>query len=224
MAGGRAHRRPVCDQLRGGVRIYARRRRRTERSWASRKRPAGAFPQANAIWLSRRCTNSAAASASGACFGFLPSADCRSPFSAARSLSSATRGSPRRSHERATTSAATAGAGKSISDLNEDEERERIARAVELIARTTGERPLGWYCRYGPSENTRRLLVEEGGFLYDSDAYNDELPYWVEVGRQAASCRALYDGCERRKVRAARRIRFAVGLRDLSEGHLRSTL
>jgi peptidoglycan/xylan/chitin deacetylase (PgdA/CDA1 family) len=65
--------------------------------------------------------------------------------------------------------------------LSEDEERERIARAVASIARTTGERPVGWYCRYGPSENTRRLLVEEGGFLYDSDAYNDELPYWVSV-------------------------------------------
>jgi putative urate catabolism protein len=66
--------------------------------------------------------------------------------------------------------------------LNEAQERERIARAVESIARTTGERPLGWYCRFGPGENTRRLLVEEGGFLYDSDSYNDELPYWVEVG------------------------------------------
>ena len=44
-----------------------------------------------------------------------------------------------------------------------------------------GERPLGWYCRTGPSVNTRRLLVEEGGFLYDSDAYNDELPYWQTV-------------------------------------------
>jgi allantoinase len=66
--------------------------------------------------------------------------------------------------------------------LEEQEERERIARAVQSIARTTGERPLGWYCRYGQSENTRRLLVEEGGFLYDSDAYNDELPYWTEVG------------------------------------------
>ncbi|HXE25501.1 MAG TPA: allantoinase PuuE [Roseiarcus sp.] len=65
--------------------------------------------------------------------------------------------------------------------LSEDEERERIARAIESIKRTIGERPLGWYCRYGPSENTRRLLVEEGGFLYDSDAYNDELPYWVDV-------------------------------------------
>ncbi len=66
--------------------------------------------------------------------------------------------------------------------LSADEERERIGRAVATIARLTGQRPLGWYCRFGPSENTRRLLVEEGGFLYDSDAYNDELPYWTEVG------------------------------------------
>jgi len=49
------------------------------------------------------------------------------------------------------------------------------------MKKTVGERPLGWYCRSGPSVNTRRLLVEEGGFLYDSDAYNDELPYWVRV-------------------------------------------
>jgi allantoinase len=63
--------------------------------------------------------------------------------------------------------------------LSEAEEREHIRRAVESLAKTTGSRPLGWYCRYGPSVNTRRLLVEEGGFLYDSDAYNDELPYWV---------------------------------------------
>lgn len=65
--------------------------------------------------------------------------------------------------------------------LSEQEEREQIARAVESIAALTGQRPLGWYCRYGPSENTRRLLVEEGGFLYDSDAYNDELPYWTKI-------------------------------------------
>jgi peptidoglycan/xylan/chitin deacetylase (PgdA/CDA1 family) len=53
---------------------------------------------------------------------------------------------------------------------------------VESINALTGHRPDGWYCRYGPSVNTRRLLAEEGGFLYDSDAYNDELPYWVTVG------------------------------------------
>jgi len=65
--------------------------------------------------------------------------------------------------------------------LSEDEERQHIRKAVASLTQTTGQRPLGWYCRYGPSTNTRRLLVEEGGFLYDSDAYNDELPYWVGV-------------------------------------------
>ncbi|HYU11673.1 MAG TPA: polysaccharide deacetylase family protein [Stellaceae bacterium] len=67
-------------------------------------------------------------------------------------------------------------------ELAEPEERDQIARAVALIRETTGKPTLGWYCRYAPSENTRRLVVENGGFLYDSDAYNDELPYWVRVG------------------------------------------
>ncbi|HXT80081.1 MAG TPA: polysaccharide deacetylase family protein, partial [Acetobacteraceae bacterium] len=66
-------------------------------------------------------------------------------------------------------------------DLSEEVERARIARAVASLRTTMGERPLGWYCRSGPSVNTRRLLVEEGGFLYDSDAYDDELPYWTTV-------------------------------------------
>jgi allantoinase len=66
--------------------------------------------------------------------------------------------------------------------MSPDVEREQIRRAVAAIAQTTGERPFGWYCRYAASENTRRLLVEEGGFLYDSDSYADELPYWVDVG------------------------------------------
>jgi allantoinase len=66
-------------------------------------------------------------------------------------------------------------------DMQEDFEREEIRKAVESIARTVGERPHGWNSRYGPSLNTRRLLAEEGGFLYDSDSYDDELPYWVEA-------------------------------------------
>jgi len=66
-------------------------------------------------------------------------------------------------------------------ELDEDEERRHIHLAVTSLTKTIGERPLGWYCRSAPSVNTRRLLVEEGGFLYDSDAYNDELPYWVRV-------------------------------------------
>lgn len=65
--------------------------------------------------------------------------------------------------------------------MGEEEERAQMRRAVASIERTIGERPLGWYCRYAPSENTRRLVVEEGGFLYDSDAYNDDLPYWAVV-------------------------------------------
>jgi putative urate catabolism protein len=66
--------------------------------------------------------------------------------------------------------------------LTEEEERSHIRMAVESLTRTIGRRPLGWFCRSSPSVNTRRLVVEEGGFLYDSDTYNDELPYWVDVG------------------------------------------
>jgi len=65
--------------------------------------------------------------------------------------------------------------------LTEADERDHIQRAIASFERIMGERPLGWYCRYGPSVNTRRLVVAEGGFLYDSDAYDDELPYWVKV-------------------------------------------
>jgi allantoinase len=63
--------------------------------------------------------------------------------------------------------------------LSADEERRHIRLAIESLQKTIGARPLGWYCRYGPSINTRRLVMEEGGFLYDSDAYNDDLPYYV---------------------------------------------
>jgi hypothetical protein len=66
--------------------------------------------------------------------------------------------------------------------MTREQEREHIRRAVSSFERTWGERPEGWYCRHGPSVNTRELLVEEGGFLYDSDAYNDDLPYFNEVG------------------------------------------
>ncbi|MDD9981475.1 MAG: polysaccharide deacetylase family protein [Gammaproteobacteria bacterium] len=67
-------------------------------------------------------------------------------------------------------------------ELDDATERTRIRDTVESIRETVGARPLGWYCRYGPSLNTRRLLVEEGGFVYDSDSYADELPFWMSVG------------------------------------------
>jgi len=70
-------------------------------------------------------------------------------------------------------------------ELSEDEEREHIRKAVASFQTIIGERPLGWYCRYGAGVNTRRLITEEGGFLYDSDYYGDELPFWKTVGGKA---------------------------------------
>jgi len=68
--------------------------------------------------------------------------------------------------------------------MPEEEEREHIRLAIAAIEQACGVRPVGWYTGR-VSDNTRRLVVEEGGFLYDSDDYSDELPFWVEVaGRQ----------------------------------------
>jgi len=65
-------------------------------------------------------------------------------------------------------------------EMPEEVEREHLRKAIAAIERLTGQRPLGWYTgRISPQ--TRRLVTEEGGFLYDSDAYNDDLPYWVEI-------------------------------------------
>jgi putative urate catabolism protein len=66
-------------------------------------------------------------------------------------------------------------------NVPEAEERAHVKRAIEAIERATGSRPVGWYTGRN-SPNTRRLVVEEGGFLYDSDSYADDLPYWVELG------------------------------------------
>lgn len=62
----------------------------------------------------------------------------------------------------------------------EDVEREHIANAVATIERLTGKRPVGWYTGRN-SPNTRRLVAEYGGFLYDADSYADDLPYWEKV-------------------------------------------
>lgn len=65
-------------------------------------------------------------------------------------------------------------------DVPEDVERQHLQKAIEIITDLTGERPLGWYTGR-TSVNTRRLVVEEGGFLYDADDYNDDLPFWIKV-------------------------------------------
>jgi peptidoglycan/xylan/chitin deacetylase (PgdA/CDA1 family) len=65
--------------------------------------------------------------------------------------------------------------------MDEATERRAIARTVDAIARAAGAPPLGWHTRSATSVRTRDLLIEQGGFLYDSDAYNDDLPYVVET-------------------------------------------
>ena len=64
-------------------------------------------------------------------------------------------------------------------DFTEEEERRHIQEAVRLHTELTGERPYGIY-QGKPSDNTLRLVMEEGGFLYSADSYADELPYWIE--------------------------------------------
>ena len=68
----------------------------------------------------------------------------------------------------------------SYQDMDVETEREHLQRAVEIIEDMTGAMPLGWYTGRD-SPNTRQLVVEHGGFLYDSDSYADDLPYWVKV-------------------------------------------
>ena len=79
--------------------------------------------------------------------------------------------------------------------------RAHRARRSRRCRQTVGERPLGWYCRYGPSVNTRRLLVEEGGFLYDQRLLRRRAAVLADGRRQAAPGRALLAHQQRRQVR-----------------------
>ena len=64
--------------------------------------------------------------------------------------------------------------------IPEDEERAHLHQAMVILEQVSGQRPLGWYTGR-TSPNTRRLVAEYGGFLYDADAYDDDLPYWAAV-------------------------------------------
>jgi allantoinase len=63
-------------------------------------------------------------------------------------------------------------------DTPEAEERAHLAEAIRIHKEATGERPLGWYTGR-TSVNTLRAVLDEGGFLYSSDSYADDLPYWI---------------------------------------------
>lgn len=67
----------------------------------------------------------------------------------------------------------------SYQEADIETERKDMREAIEILERVTGNRPLGWYTGRD-SPNTRQLVMEEGGFLYDSDSYADDLPYWVD--------------------------------------------
>ena len=66
--------------------------------------------------------------------------------------------------------------------MDEAAEREHLRRGMEIIERLTGQRALGWYTGRD-SPNTRRLVADHGGFLYDSDYYGDDLPFWTRVAK-----------------------------------------
>lgn len=86
--------------------------------------------------------------------------------------------------------------------MAEEDERALIAKSIDIIQRACGVRPVGWHSRR-PSLNTRRLLVEEGGFWYDSDAYNDDLPYVLEIsGRRHVVLPYSYDTNDMRFTRS----------------------
>ncbi|WP_310622093.1 allantoinase PuuE [Flexibacterium corallicola] len=68
-------------------------------------------------------------------------------------------------------------------DMSPEDERVAIAEAIRLHTEVVGERPRGWYTGRC-SENTVRLVAEEGGFDYVSDTYDDDLPYWLQVGER----------------------------------------
>ncbi|HEY6892872.1 MAG TPA: allantoinase PuuE [Rhodanobacteraceae bacterium] len=74
----------------------------------------------------------------------------------------------------------------SYQNVEEAVERQHLERAVAIIARLTGTPPLGWYTGRD-SPRTRRLVVEHGGFAYDSDSYADDLPYWTRVETRAGT-------------------------------------
>ncbi|WP_395689559.1 allantoinase PuuE [Caenimonas koreensis] len=72
----------------------------------------------------------------------------------------------------------------SYQDMDERTEREHMREAMQIIEQMTGERPRGWYTGRD-SPNTRRLVVDYGGFEYDSDYYGDDLPFWMTVRKSS---------------------------------------
>ena len=108
--------------------------------------------------------------------------------------------------------------------MEREDERASIARTVESLERTTGERTVGWFTRYGPSLNTRQLVVDHGGFIYDSIGMNDDLPYYTTVKGPGGSDMSWpvvpYSMEDQRRPLLARRAVQRRRLLRVPEGHL----
>ena len=108
--------------------------------------------------------------------------------------------------------------------VDEETERQHILMTKETIREQTGEAPVGFYCGR-VSANSRRLAIDCGGLLYDSDAYDDDIPYWLELeGRPPPPRHSLRARHQRHEVQHRQRLRLADGVRRLSLRGLRRAL
>ena len=117
----------------------------------------------------------------------------------------ATRRRSPRSPPAATRSPATACVGSATSSSNPTSSASTWPRRSACMTELTGDAPLGWYTGRD-SPQTRRLVVEHGGFLYDSDSYADDLPYWTRVDGQGPPGGAVHARHQRHEVRLGERI------------------
>ena len=181
LARRRAYRRQHQSQLRGRRRALPARRRRSLRGCAERYRPSrlsrGTQPgrgvgvrirpaqrQLASVAHLQAVRNQDQHSRRGACARIEPGTDARVHGRRPRDSSHGYR-------------------WLDYNEIDEKTEREHIRLGVETIRRLTGEAPVGWF-NGRPSINTRRLLVEHGGFLYDRDYLGDELPFWTRFGKR----------------------------------------
>ena len=108
-------------------------------------------------------------------------------------------------------------------DVPEAEERAHLAEAIRIHTEATGERPLGWYTGR-TSANTLKAVLDDGGFVYSSDSYADDLPYWVNGPEGAASDRPLHARRQRHALHQPAGLRRWRGVLQLSQGRLRRAL
>ena len=107
--------------------------------------------------------------------------------------------------------------------VDESVEREHIQRSIAAIENAVGERPLGWYTGR-TSPNTRRLVIEAGGFLYDADDYSDDLPHWNSDYGEPHLVVPIHAGRERYALRQLPGLQQWRTVLPVSEGQLRRAL